>query len=240
MTLLPVLLIIFLGALGQSAFGFGGGLIAIPLLSLIIGVRDSVTLALVLQLATGFLLLKLRKDLRWDILKPMIAPLLVGTALGTYLLSLASEAFLRVFLAGFIFIYLIKTQFFDDSRSPFLRNRWFGSLAGGTAGLIQGLIGSGGPPMLIYLREIISEPASVRAGLLLLLLITNSLRLIMSLSTGLFSSFVLNVSLAAIPCLLLAMFLGEKVFRRFSENGYKSAISILLVISMLSLLYKTL
>ncbi len=39
MSLALVLFIVFLGTLGQATFGFGGGLIAIPLLSLIIGER---------------------------------------------------------------------------------------------------------------------------------------------------------------------------------------------------------
>lgn len=49
-------IIIALAFFGESIFGFGGGLIAIPLLSLLIGVKDAVTLVLIFQLLMGLMI----------------------------------------------------------------------------------------------------------------------------------------------------------------------------------------
>lgn len=43
---------------GEALFGFGGGLVAVPLLSLVIDVRDAVVLVSVLQFLIGFLIIK--------------------------------------------------------------------------------------------------------------------------------------------------------------------------------------
>ena len=175
------LVIVSLGTLGQVVFGFGGGLIAIPPLSLLVGVQDAVTLALVLQLVTGLLVWELRAELKWTVLRPLLAGLIAGTAAGTYLLASVPENILRLFLAGFIVVYLIKSQFFDDLAFPGLRRTGGGLLTGLVAGLLQGLIGSGGPPLVIYLRETVRDKSAMRASLLLLLFLSNCLRLPLSI-----------------------------------------------------------
>ena len=236
MSLALVLVIVFLGTLGQAIFGFGGGLIAIPLLSLIIGVRDGVTLALVLQLATGILLFRQRHHLNWRTSRSMILGLGVGTVVGTYLLSGAGETFLRLFLAGFIAAYLVGSRFPEVS-FPYVTASKAGALLTGTAaGYLQGLLGSGGPPLLVYLRATLAERSKVRANLLLLLFISNAVRLPLSLYTDLFNAYVISVAVASIPGFIFAMILGERLHHAINEVYYRRSIEALLAISAISLI----
>lgn len=233
------LIIIFFGTLGHVVFGFGGGLISIPPLSLIVGVQRGVTLSLVLQLVTGVLIWQLRHDLRWRVLRPMIGGLVIGTPLGIYFLCQANETFLRLFLASVILVYLVKSTFFDQASFPGLKRAGGGFGMGLAAGLLQGLIGSGGPPMVIYLRETIRGKAAMRAGLLFLLFISNGLRLPLSISAGLFDPMVLEISLAAIPCFALALFLGHRWHDKMSEKHYQLAIRLVLIVSAILLILKS-
>ena len=240
MTFALALLIIFSGTLGQVVFGFGGGLISIPLLSLIIGVQNGVTLALVLQLVTGLLLWKLRDDLKWAVLKPMTGGLVFGTIVGIYFLSQANETFLRLFLAVFIILYLVKSQLFDQLSFPRLKGAGGGLVIGLGAGILQGIIGTGGPPMVIYLRETVRDKSAMRAGLLFLLFLCNCVRLPLSISANLFNSVVVELSIAAIPCFVLAMFLGHKWHHKLSENHYRVSIRLILTVSTISLISNSL
>ncbi len=240
MTFALALVIIFFGTLGQVMFGFGGGLISIPLLSLTIGVQNGVTLGLVLQLVTGLLLWKLREDLKWAVLKPMIGGLVFGTTAGTYFLSQANETFLRLFLGVFIILYRVKSQFFDQMSFPRLNRAGGGFVIGLGAGVLQGIIGTGGPPMVIYLRETVRDKSSMRAGLLFLLFLCNCVRLPLSISANLFNSVVVELSIAAIPCFVLAMFLGHKWHHKMSENHYRVAIRLVLTVSTISLISQSL
>ena len=233
------LVIVSLGTLGQVVFGFGGGLIAIPPLSLLVGVQDAVTLALVLQLVTGLLVWELRAELKWTVLRPLLAGLIAAMAAGTYLLASVPENILRLFLAGFIVVYLIKSQFFDDLAFPGLRRTGGGLLTGLVAGLLQGLIGSGGPPLVIYLRETVRDKSAMRASLLLLLFLSNCLRLPLSISGGLFNSAVVTTSIAALPCFVVAMLAGRQWHRAMSEKRYLAAIRLVLAMSAFSLILKS-
>src|SRR5258708_33640020 len=70
-TALLAAIIIAIAFFGESIFGFGGGLISIPLLSLLIGVKGAVTLVLIFQLLTGLLIWKSYKHIDWKSAKPM-------------------------------------------------------------------------------------------------------------------------------------------------------------------------
>ena len=234
------LVVVSVATLGQTVFGFGGGLISIPPLSLIVGVQNGVTLALILQLVSGLLLWPIRHELTWASVKIVAGGLVVGTASGLYLLSQANEASLRLLLAIFIIYYLVKYQFFDDVPLPWLKKPAGGLVMGLVAGVLQGLIGSGGPPVVIYLREIGRDKSALRAQLLLLLFLSNCLRLPLSIAAGLFNVVVLRICIAAIPCFVAAMYVGHKLHARMSEKHYHLAIRIVLVASAVSLIIRSL
>jgi len=65
MTVWLIVGIITLAFLGEAMFGFGGGLIAVPLLSLLLGVKEAVTLVLIFQVLMGFLLIRCYRDIAW-------------------------------------------------------------------------------------------------------------------------------------------------------------------------------
>lgn len=240
MTLVFALAILFVAALGQTVFGFGGGLISIPLLSLTIGIREGVTLALILQLSTAPLVLKSLHQLRSDVLMPMLVGVPLGTILGTCLLGGTSESYLRMILAVFLLLYLVKSLFYDRARAAVVTGKAGGIAAGLGAGFIQGLIGCGGPLMVIYLRETAQEKEPMRACLLLLLLASNCVRLAVSVPTGLLTPFVLKVSTASIPLLLIAMYVGGRLHHGLSEKSYHAAIRAVLFASLVSLVWKNL
>ncbi|MCB0336701.1 MAG: hypothetical protein KDD62_10365, partial [Bdellovibrionales bacterium] len=62
-------LIIFAAFLGQAIFGFGGGLLAIPLLSIMVPVREAVTIVLCFQLLAGVLVFEAAEQLSWSSIK---------------------------------------------------------------------------------------------------------------------------------------------------------------------------
>src|SRR5688500_12229455 len=105
-------LIIFIAFFCESIFGMGGGFISIPLLSLLLGPKTGVVVVLLFQLFMGFLIFPTRKHIQWTLVLPMTITLVVGTILGTYMLAIVSDQFLRKFLAITIFIFLAKMIFF--------------------------------------------------------------------------------------------------------------------------------
>jgi uncharacterized membrane protein YfcA len=232
------LLILTLAIFGQCLFGFGSGLIAIPTLGLLIGLKDAVTLSLIVQMVSVIFLIRIYDHIDWKLVLPVIWGLIPGTLLGVYLLTILDEAWIRWALTVFIIGYLIRDFFFKDKKFPFLRHQWSGFGVGSIGGIIQGLIGTGGPPLVIYLNEISLKPDAFRAALLLWLCVVNVVRLVISMNTVLFSPQVIQTSFFAIPLLLLAMWAANHVRKKLNEKLYARAIQFILVGSVVGLMMK--
>src|SRR5258708_7048078 len=133
-------LIITIAFFGESIFGFGGGLIAVPLLSILLGVKIAVTVVLMFQLCMGLLIFGSYKHTNLKLLLPMTITLVAGTIIGTYTLSVVSDSFLRIFLAISIFLFLAKSFFFKGFDFMKQNEKMWGNIAGLFGGLFQGII----------------------------------------------------------------------------------------------------
>lgn len=239
-TTLLAAIIIAAAFFGESIFGFGGGLISIPLLSLLIGVKDAVTLVLIFQLLMGLLIWKSYKHINWKSAKPMTVSIVTGTIVGTLLLSQASVVFLQLFLAISILLFLVKMIWFNGFTLGSQSNTGTATAAGLGGGLFQGLIGTGGPVLTMYLSVAIRQKVSLRATLIYLFFVTSVVRLGISIPKHLFTGRLLHLAVAALPLFLVAIFVGQQLHSKVSDTYYKVGIYIVLGGSAVLLLGKAL
>lgn len=233
------IIIITLAFFGESLFGFGGGLVSIPLLSFILGVKDAVTLALIFQLLMGLLIFHNYKNTNWKVALPMTAGLVIGGAIGTLTLSLLSNVFLERLLATSIVLFLVKMIFFNGFTFGNTKNNTWGVLTGLVGGWIQGVIGTGGPVLSMYLAVATPEKAVFRATLIYLLFIVSVTRVVTSFERGLFTPHLLALSLPTLPFFLVAIFFGHFIHTKIPERHYRYAIYIILFFSAISMLLKS-
>lgn len=233
-------IIIALAFFGESIFGFGGGLIAIPLLSLLIGVKDAVTLVLIFQLLMGLMIWKSHRHINWRAAKPMTLSVIVGTVIGTILLSNANAAILQLFLAASIFVFLVKTLWFNGFTLGRKATTTAATTAGLSGGLFQGLVGTGGPVLTMYLSAVIKQKLSLRATLIYLFFVTSVVRLGVSIPNHLFTERVLHLTLIMLPLFLVAIYTGQHLHQKVSEKYYRLGIYVILGGSAILLLTKAL
>jgi uncharacterized membrane protein YfcA len=231
-------LIIFIAFFGESMFGFGGGLIAIPLLSIFMSVPDAVTLVLISQFCMGLLIFKTYKQIDKPIVFPITVSLVVGTAIGTLILSLINPNLLRLVLAALIIVFLSKTYFFNGLVIGKKHRSAAGNIAGLGGGLFQGLIGSGGPVLTMYLSAVIKEKVAMRASLIYLFFIGSIVRVVISVPQGLFTDQLIKTAAIVLPFFLLAITLGQIIHHSVSEKLYRQAISVVLLASATTLIIK--
>jgi len=220
----------------EAVFGFGGGLISIPLLSLLIGVKKAVTLALIFQLGMGLLLIHSHKDINIKAGLMMGAGMLVGTFAGVSALISLSEQTLRVILAIAIFALLFQMLFGKKFQMHFKENLISDFLAGAIGGLLQGLIGAGGPILTVYLLAIGISTKSFRATLIFLFFISSVLRVFLSFSFNLFTLEIQQTAFAALPLFLIALIAGHYSFKRLNERYYRIGVGIILFIAAILIL----
>lgn len=236
-TLLAIL-IISLAFGSEAVFGFGGGLIAIPLLSLFMDIRDAVTLALIFQVGMGLLVFKVYRHIQWKVALPISGGLVVGGIIGTLLLSRANTTFLQLFLAGSLLLFLVKMIFFKDLAIRRVDSRAATVGTGVVGGLFQGLIGTGGPVLAMYLTVAVRDKARFRATLIYLLFLVCVVRLLISIPERLITPDILEQSLWIAPFFVVAITIGQFLNNKIQQGYYQMAIYIILLVSAGSLLFK--
>jgi len=238
MSVLVTAIIITIAFFSESIFGFGGGLISIPLLSLILGVKDSVTVILIFQLLMGFLIFKTHKDTDWKIAIPMTVGLVIGTLLGTYSLSLVDDVFLRRFLAVSIMAFLLKMTIFKGFNFGKHKQTSWGVVAGLVGGWFQGMIGTGGPVFTMYMAVALPRKAAFRATLIYLFFATSVVRVLVSIQTGLLNKRVFDLAWPAVIPFLIAIFVGQRVHHKIDDKYYRMAVWIILFFAAVTMLLK--
>lgn len=237
---ISVILILFIAFLGESLFGFGGGLIAIPLLSLILGVKEAVSLLLIFQFMMGLMVIPVVRDRSRRYTRPMLIGAVTGTAVGVAGLHGFDEGALRMVLALFILVYLARALLRPSSSENAVGRRRWSLASGGVGGFFHGLIGTGGPALLMYLNEVVDDRVQLRATMIVLLCACNVVRMAASVPLGLLTPSVLTRALPALPFFLVAVYTGHRWHHHLDERRYRQIILVLLTLSCLTLLIRSL
>lgn len=219
---------------GEALFGFGGGLVAVPLLSLVIDVRDAVVLVSVFQFLIGFLIIKNYRSVAWHLMPPLLIGMLGGVFVGVYALSFLNVSVLQGLLAVFIFAFLAKTFFAPQLAvsAP--------SVATGTAsGFFQGCLSMGGPNLVIYLKNLLPDPRVFRASMIFWLSVANVIRIPMTSQESLYSSTVIKLTLIILPVFIIATFVGQKFHQKIPARLYFRTVYVFLFLAETSLLIRS-
>ena len=220
--------------------GFGSGLIAVPLLALFLPLKFVVPLILLLDFTASVVIGGLHfKRVNWGEIGILIPLGMVGVVLGTSLLIKLPPGPMLLALAGFVFVFAVRSVFNIRGDRPIARG-WAvpAALTGGTVGA---LFGTGGPPYVIYLTHRIRDKSDLRATFSALFFADGMSRIVSFLIVGLLmSAKVWTAYFAALPLMLGALYLGGRAHVGLSPSLMTRLVGVLLLVSSVSLLFKAL
>lgn len=217
--------------------GFGSGLIAIPLLALLLPLPLVVPVMALLDYAAALVHgVHHRERIRWHDLLPLLPFTLAGSLTALYLLHRTDTGVLNIALGVFVLLYALYSL---SGLAPRRRHsrRWAAPL-GAAGGLISTLFGTGGPLYVIYLHLRQLDKGAFRATVAAVFLIDGGIRIAGYALTGLVDGDALLLTLAAMPIMLGAMYLGGRVHTGISQRAFARLISMLLLASGLALLLR--
>ncbi|MEY4669566.1 MAG: hypothetical protein RL518_2265 [Pseudomonadota bacterium] len=221
----------------QGVFGFGGGLIAVPLLSFITDPKTSVTLVMLFQVLVGGLIFPVRNKIDWPTLGKILPWLFLGVLLGLFFLQRVSSSLISQILGTYLIVYaLVSAAKLSKKLGTLTAN--MAMVSGVTSGFIQGLFGTGGPMLVTYLREKCPEQTVFRASVIAGLFILNIIRLCVSFPSGMLSHSVLDIALPTAPFVLIALFVGHHLSGRIKPFFFEVCVLILLASSGVGLLIR--
>lgn len=204
----------------RGAFGFGDGLIAVPILSLMMPIKEAVPLILLLSIITSVNgMWRERKHVNLASLRRAGSVALVTFPLGIYLLTVLDEGVVRTLL-GAVLIVLALWSLSSLQPAPLKANLWsyiFGALAGvlGGAYALRGIV------FAVYGSLRGWEPPQLRATLHSFYLLSGILVPVGYGLTGLLTPTVLTyLALFTLPA-LAAGWCGQTLANRLSANTFK-------------------
>ena len=214
--------IMLLGGMVHGLTGFGGALVTMPLLALLIGPVEALALsAPAWVLGTLQMLPRASREADWTALWPILIPALLATPLGTLLLFVMEPDIVRRTIGLFVLAGAVMLATGWTYRGP--RGRLPGIIAGSLCGGITGFAGVGGPPVIVYVLAWPDSPAIQRASILIIIGSVGVVTLLGIIVGGAYDGTVALTALVLAVAYVAGTWSGSAGFRAASDAFFRRA-----------------
>ncbi len=211
---------IFFTGISKSGFAGGAGVVAVPLLALVISPAVAVVLILPLLLLMDVqTIAHHRRNLAFSELRTIVPAAVVGVGVGTLALGHLNDALLK-FLVGLISLAFAGFQLLPQARSRVnvSTRSVLGVIMGLIAGTTSSLIHAGGPPLNIYLATLKMPRALWISTAAVFFAAINFSKVLSYAWAGLWNAQTLLASGLLVPVAILGVYAGHHIQQRISER----------------------
>lgn len=215
-------LAVFAGGAVKGVAALGLPLVAIPLATLAVGLKNAVALLVVPMIGSNLIQSfqggLFRQSLRqFRVLAPTV---FLFTLIGTHVLVTVPERALELVIGVALIVLPIIIRLRPNFALRPGQRRWADPLAGAVAGLLGGISAYYGPPLMLYVLGLRLPKDEFVSGISLLYWVAGS-----GLLVGLYASGAADVGLLAWSVLMLVpvaagLWLGQRVQLRLSETAF--------------------
>ena len=239
MDYLYIFLIMFSGALLQGITGFGSGLLAVPLLSLLLPLTLITPLLSVVNLVMALHLCWLLKS--YLAIRPWLPLLLlgvVGSLIGNFLLLHYDVSLLQIGMAVFVLMVALLFWFgiqFHTRATPLTQ-----AVTGLLAGISNGALTLGGPPVVLFLTSQRLDRMTFRATLSGFFLVLAATNVISFASQQRYHPNQIDTLVVLLVAVVTGAWLGHKISPKLSDHVFRRLSLVLVMIAGLMALLKAL
>ncbi|HEX7133272.1 MAG TPA: sulfite exporter TauE/SafE family protein [Iamia sp.] len=213
----------------QQVSGFGFALMAMPLLTVLVGPRDAVVLEALAGLSGGAAMAwSLRDRVAWSPLRRLLAGAVVGLPLGALVLAHVPETPLRIAVAvtvvAMVVVLARGVRLADESPRTEVG-------AGFVSGAMGTSIGISGPPVVLVLQAAAMEQHRFRATTVTFFVLTNLAVIPLLLGTGVADVDRWPAAVVAVPAALLGNQVCAGFAQRVPPERFRSLVLVLLVVA---------
>ena len=220
-TTLYVLGVVFVATTIRSTFGFGEGLVALPLLAFVLPVEIAAPVVVLLSTVIAAIVVAQDwREIHWRSTAWLLAPTFAGIPFGVALLTSGHQRQVKGVLAAMIVMFSI--YFLVSPKPPELRQdrrSWLLG-CGFVAGVLGGAYGLNGPPLVVYGSMRRWTPRHFRATLQAYFLPASAAALAGYWHAGLWTPQTVRYSLVALAIAPPAIFIGRAANRRLTGGVF--------------------
>lgn len=230
-----VLLIIFATSVVQAVAGFGFALLAVPLMVVVIDLQSAVIISSFVGTLSNMLQSwQLRRNINRNMTRRFLLATAVGSPVGLLLFVYANQSALKIVL-GLSILFGV----FVLSRGLELQHvsTWLDWIMGILSGVLLMATSTNGPPLVFVLQARRIDPATFRATLNMVFLVSGTFGLVMFGLAGEILRSDVNVVAFAIPAMVIGVSTGVVIRKYVQQELFKKIVLFLLTIGGLSSLF---
>jgi uncharacterized membrane protein YfcA len=233
------LAVVFCGYALRGATGFGAGVIAIPLLLLVLPLTVVIPVITTLGIAASIgQSVQEFRHVDWRVLRGLALPTAIGVGIGLWLFAAIDQNLLLKAFGAFIIGFGLWS-FLPRRPEARLPARALAAAAGVSGGLVATLFGGmAGPFYVVYLRVLEIDKRRFRASMSSVLLCLGLVRAGGYGGLGFYDRRVVAALVLCMPVMGIAMLAGDRWHARLDEARFEKIVAALLVLSGCALLLK--
>ncbi|MBE7417695.1 MAG: sulfite exporter TauE/SafE family protein [Ideonella sp.] len=222
--------------IGKSGVAGGFGILAVPLIALVMPVPQAAAIVLpLLTVGDLFGLAALIRDRDRALLRTLLPAGLLGTAAGFALFDVLSPKAVSGFLGVMTLLFLAQRTWSAGAAEARHVPRWFTALAGWLSGVASFVAHAGGPPVSVALLPMRLAPAVFAGTTAVFFTVLNASKWLPYAWLGLIDASNMASALVLAPFAALGVWLGVKVLRRLPALWFYRLVSAGLLITGLKL-----
>ena len=239
----PALVAVFLGAcvvgaIIQTVSGFGFGIFVMTIFPYLFpSYAGSVATSGLLSLSsTTVCTIRMWKHINWK----QVFISLIGYTVTSYLVTTFSMGKDELLMKALVVVLILMSMYFLflNGKISIKAKPVNGILAGGLGGVLSGLFGMGGPPMVVYLLAVSKDTdeylATIQTYFTLSGIFITTVRIIKGIITWDIVKYWALGSLA-VAC---GIYVGQKIYQRLNADSLRKCVYAFMVFSGITMLFK--
>jgi hypothetical protein len=221
----------------RATFGFGDALVAMPLLSFLVGIRLAAPLMAMLALVIAFLIFnRNHRQVNYKMAGKLAFSALFGIPVGLIYLKSTGENVINLVLGIFIIVFVIFRwgKFVIAKRSPKILTY----ITGFVSGMLGAAYNTSSPPAIMLLTSEKYPPVQFRATLQAFFMFSGLGVVGGHFISGNIDNKVLSYFLGGLPLVFISFYTGEWLQRKCDTEKFYLWVYVLLALLGLSLILK--
>lgn len=223
----------------QGLTGFGGSVLAVPLLSLFMDLQTVVVIVPIVSLMISIIMcVYSKKDIVWKYVARIALMIGLGLPVGIYAINFIHGDILKISL-GIILILisicnLYKLYISHKSARKIKSEKLAKAIDTSvllSCGIVHGAFASGGPFLIVYGSNKFESIEKMRTTFAAVWVVINTVMLITNIALGNITREVLTKSALTIPLLIISVLIGYFVANKISKKVFFTIIYALLIIA---------